>query len=892
MADFPVVLTEAVDGSTDVMAKHINNVEEKIGIDGSTDPNSLDYKVARKLDSANVSNDVSADAASTTKVPSVKTFKDYADSLVAGLLDYRGAYNASVNTFPASGGSGSAGAVMKGDMWIISVAGTLGGVAIQIGDSVIANTDTPGQTGSNWNILNSNISYVPEDVTNKVTSVSGASTDAQYVSAKLVYDQLLLKAGLRPSTSKTTLVDADEITGNDSANSFGQIKTTWTNVKSFLKTYFDTLYQAVLTSGTNIKTINGNSVLGSGDLVVSGSSTDGKSQTVGYLTGGTSPSALAVFQSLGNGANGGKVKINIDGNIFDNLAVDLKLPAASASTIYTQGAFITSGGGDMALNYSHTVVNKFVLTSVRLAVWSTGTPYQVKVVRGGVTIAISDSVSPGSTGGFDLAFSGANQVTCNVGDVLVFSNVVGTTNSRHDGSTLAFAFSGKVYTTVASTAEIATALQTSIRAVTGGLETVVYSTNKFVITSGKAGSQSKVLKLMTPSTGTDLSGLGTAYFDLAANATETLGTGSNDETSGKLLGGTFPSALAVFQSLANGSNNAAVKINIDGTVYDNLAVDLKVYGATPSTIYTNGSGSYGNQAALNHNWTATSSFRLASFCPYVWGIGTYTIEVRVSSVLVATSDACYAGSGGGTGVFTFSGANQIAIQSGTTYNFRLIGSNGRDDYAGQMNWYITGTPKLAVASITEIATALQTAIRAVTNKLETVAYSTNKYVLTSVTTGLSSKILKLMTPTTGTDISGAGATAYLDCAANAYEALGTGDSGSLVKLNTEGVNATPVKVNAQIGTTYTLKNTDAFKYVTFNNGSAIAVTIPTNATVPMPIGTEIYLIGVAAGKVTLSGSGVTINSLSSYKSITVSGGQATLIKTATDTWHLYGNLVA
>lgn len=129
--------------------------------------------------------------------------KEYADSLVVGLLDYRGGYDASVNTYPATGGSGTAGAVLKGDMWILSVAGTLGGVAVQIGDSIIANADTPGQTAGNWNILNSNISYVPEDVANKVTSISGSSTDTQYASAKLVYDQLALKVNLSQATGQT-----------------------------------------------------------------------------------------------------------------------------------------------------------------------------------------------------------------------------------------------------------------------------------------------------------------------------------------------------------------------------------------------------------------------------------------------------------------------------------------------------------------------------------------------------------------------------------------------------------------------------------------------------------------------------------------------------------------
>ena len=45
MADFPTAKTEAVDNTTDVLAKHINNIEDKVGIDSSADADSLDYRV-------------------------------------------------------------------------------------------------------------------------------------------------------------------------------------------------------------------------------------------------------------------------------------------------------------------------------------------------------------------------------------------------------------------------------------------------------------------------------------------------------------------------------------------------------------------------------------------------------------------------------------------------------------------------------------------------------------------------------------------------------------------------------------------------------------------------------------------------------------------------------
>ena len=89
--------------------------------------------------------------------PTVKAVKDYADSLVWGLLDDRGNYDASGNVFPSTGGSGDGGAILKGDVWKISVAGRLGSVSVSVNDSVRALVDSPGQTAENWGIISGEI---------------------------------------------------------------------------------------------------------------------------------------------------------------------------------------------------------------------------------------------------------------------------------------------------------------------------------------------------------------------------------------------------------------------------------------------------------------------------------------------------------------------------------------------------------------------------------------------------------------------------------------------------------------------------------------------------------------------------------------------------------------
>ena len=142
------------------------------------------------------------DWASDTKIASAKAVKSLVDAAVAGLLDYRGIYDASAGAYPTTGGSGTAGAIQKGDVFLISVAGTISGQVLSVGDWLVANVDAPGQTATKWDHLEANIGYTPEDSANKVTTITAASTDVQYPSAKAVH------TGLNAKVDKNTAITA------------------------------------------------------------------------------------------------------------------------------------------------------------------------------------------------------------------------------------------------------------------------------------------------------------------------------------------------------------------------------------------------------------------------------------------------------------------------------------------------------------------------------------------------------------------------------------------------------------------------------------------------------------------------------------------------------------
>jgi hypothetical protein len=91
-------------------------------------------------------------------------------------------------------------------------------------------------------------------------------------------------------------------------------------------------------------------------------------------------------------------------------------------------------------------------------------------------------------------------------------------------------------------------------------------------------------------------------------------------------------------------------------------------------------------------------------------------------------------------------------------------------------------------------------------------------------------------------------------------------------------------INAQTGTTYTLALVDAGAIVTLTNGSAIALTVPTNADVAFATNSVIVLICGGAGAVAVAGdTGVTVNSANSDATL-AQNDWGLLVKTGTNTW--------
>jgi hypothetical protein len=115
----------------------------------------------------------------------------------------------------------------------------------------------------------------------------------------------------------------------------------------------------------------------------------------------------------------------------------------------------------------------------------------------------------------------------------------------------------------------------------------------------------------------------------------------------------------------------------------------------------------------------------------------------------------------------------------------------------------------------------------------------------------------------------------------------------LTAAELDAVATAMIALNAQTGTSYTAVLGDDGKLVTCDNASAIALTIPPNSSVAFGIGTQINVMQLGVGVVTITaGAGVTLRSQGTKLKTNGQYAVATCVKIATDTWVVIGNLVA
>ncbi len=149
--------------------------------------------------------------------------------------------------------------------------------------------------------------------------------------------------------------------------------------------------------------------------------------------------------------------------------------------------------------------------------------------------------------------------------------------------------------------------------------------------------------------------------------------------------------------------------------------------------------------------------------------------------------------------------------------------------------------------------------------------------------------------TAGTGISGGGTSGTVTVS---IDTAVTADLTTAQTLTNKTLTAPVINLalNAQTGTTYTFVLADNGKLVTASNASAQTYSIPTNATAAFAVGTQINLIQIGAGQVTVAaatpGTTTVLSNAATPAQPKCRNQYAALtaIKVATDTWYVIGDI--
>jgi hypothetical protein len=199
-----------------------------------------------------------------TNIPSTAAIKAYVDAAIGGLGNLEGAWDASAGSFPV--GSSPVSGTKKGDYWYVSVAGTVNGVAFNVGDVLVATVNAASTTtyAGNWISIEVNRDQATTSTLGLVTLATGTEVNTGTDAVKAVTSATL--AGRTATETRTGLAkiatQTEVNTGTDDATIVTPLK---------LKTLLDNRtggYAANVGDATNTSFALTHS-LGTRDVVVS-----------------------------------------------------------------------------------------------------------------------------------------------------------------------------------------------------------------------------------------------------------------------------------------------------------------------------------------------------------------------------------------------------------------------------------------------------------------------------------------------------------------------------------------------------------------------------------------------------------------------------------------------